>query len=85
MAQAVYFLCALTSIVCAMLLHRGYRKSRARLLLWSSACFMCLAVSNVILILDMLVFPQLDLSVFRGGVTLAGLFVLVFGLIWETA
>ena len=38
-ARAVYVLCALTSLGCAVLLVRGYLESRARLLLWSSVSF----------------------------------------------
>ena len=40
MAETVYILCALTCMACAVLLLRGYRRSRARFLLWSSICFM---------------------------------------------
>ena len=33
----VYLLCFLASVLCALLLLRGYQRSRARLLLWSGA------------------------------------------------
>lgn len=39
MEPAVYVLRALTTLVCAILLTRGYIRSRARLLLWSALCF----------------------------------------------
>ena len=39
MAELVYFLCALASLVCAGLLLRKYTKTRVRLLFWSSAFF----------------------------------------------
>jgi hypothetical protein len=49
----VYLLCAATSIVCAILLIRGYRRARERLLLWSGACFIGLALNNVLLVIDL--------------------------------
>ena len=83
MAQAVYLLCALTSIVCAVLLVRGYRRSRSRLLLWSSLCFVGLAANNSILVVDRLVVPDIDLSAWRLVPAVIGVGVLVYGLIAE--
>ena len=48
MAEAVYLLCAVTSLVCAGLLVRSYRRSRMKLILWTSLCFMGLAINNVL-------------------------------------
>jgi hypothetical protein len=83
MAPAVHILCALTSIACAVLLIRGYLSSRVRLLLWSSLCFVGLALNNILLVVDELVFPHIDLSIPRALPALAGLVVLIYGLIWE--
>jgi hypothetical protein len=83
MAAAVYLLCALTSVGCAALLIRGYRRSPTRLALWTSACFALLAVNNVLLFLDRVVLPDIDLGMVRKLTAIAGLAVLVFGLIWE--
>jgi hypothetical protein len=80
----VYALCALTSIACAALLFRGYYRSRVRLLLWSGFCFAGLALNNVLLFIDVRVLPQTDLSVIRSIPALAGVIVLIFGMIWET-
>ncbi len=80
----VYALCALTSIACAVLLFRGYYRSRVRLLLWSGLCFAGLALNNVLLFIDVRVLPQTDLSLIRSIPALAGLIVLIFGMIWET-
>jgi hypothetical protein len=84
MAEAVYLLCAGTSIVCAVLLHRGYRESRAKLLFWSSLCFAGLALSNILLVADLMIFPRVDLGLLRGLVALVALMVLLFGLVWES-
>jgi hypothetical protein len=85
MAETVYILCALTSIACAALLLRGYARSRTRLLLWSSLCFVGLALNNVLLFLDKVVFAHgPDLTLYRSLTALAALLVLVYGLIWDS-
>ena len=61
MAETVYLLCALTSVVCATMLIRGFLKSRVRLLLWASICFIGLACNNVLLFADFVVFPGIQL------------------------
>ena len=83
MAGAVYLLCALTSIACAVLLVRGYRRSRSRLLLWSSLCFVGLAANNSLLVVDRLVVPDVNLSVWRLVPAVIGIGVLVYGLVAE--
>lgn len=84
MATVVYALCALTSIGCAVLLLRGFASSGARLLLWAGLCFVGLAINNVLLFVDLRVVPDMDLSVWRSLPALAGLALLVYGLVWET-
>ena len=79
-------LCAVTSILCALLLLRGYRARRARLLFWASLCFGFLALNNVILYVDLVVMPtQIDLFWYRNTAAVAGMLVLVFGLAWESS
>ena len=84
MAETVYILCMLTSITCAYLLLRSYRASRTRLLLWSSLCFIGLALNNMLLFADFMVGPSIDLSMPRNLAALSGLAVLVFGLVWDS-
>ena len=84
MATVVYALCALTSLACAVLLLRGYGASRARLLLWSGLCFAGLALNNVLLLIDKRVVPSMDLSLWRTLPALAGVALLLYGLVWET-
>ena len=83
MAQAVYALCAITATACAVMLILAYRGSRSRLLLWSSICFVALAANNVLLIVDLVVVPTIDLSMWRTGIAVGGLSALVFGLVWD--
>jgi hypothetical protein len=83
MAAAVYLLCAATSIVCAVLLIRAYRRSGARLLFWSSVCFIGLAANNVLLFVDLIVVPDIDLRPLRDATALGALSVMLFALIWR--
>ena len=83
MAQVVYVLCAATSALCAVLLIRGYRRSRSRLLLWSSVCFVGLAANNALLVLDRIVVRDVDLSTWRVVPAVVGMAALVYGLVWE--
>ncbi len=83
MAAAVYLLCALTSILCATLLIRAHRANRARLLFWSSLCFIGLALNNVLLFVDLVVVPEVDLAIVRDLTALASLSIMLFGLVWD--
>jgi hypothetical protein len=83
MPEAVYSLCAVTSIACALLLLRGYRASRTRLLFWSSLCFAGLAVNNIVILVDLFVVPEVDLSLLRNLTALASLLILLYGLVRE--
>lgn len=83
-ANLVYVLCALTSLACAVLLYRGYRRSHTRLLFWSAVCFVGLAANNLFLIVDLRVVPAIDLSAWRLVPALIGVGALIFGLIWES-
>ena len=83
MEGAVYLLCAATALACAVLLLRGARRSRARLLMWSGLCFLALAVENVVLFVDVVCVPEVDLSNLRLAVALAGMALLLYGLIWD--
>ena len=80
---AVYSLCFLTSTACAWLLGRSYGRTGARLLLWSSLCFVLLAVNNLFLVIDLLVFPAMDLRLARLLLSLAAVSVLIFGFVWD--
>ena len=87
MANAVYFLCALTSAVCAILLFRLFwrhgRRAR-RLALWSSLSFAWFAVSNALVFADFVVFRTGGLAIARAATACVAGALLLFGLIWET-
>jgi hypothetical protein len=79
----VYALCALTSLLCAVLLLSAYVRSRVRLLFWSGLGFAGLAMSNGLMFTDFVVVPEVDLGPVRAAVTFAAISVLLFGLLWE--
>ena len=82
-ATAVYILCFVTSSACAWLLARSYRRSAARLLLWSSLCFGLLAANNLLLAVDLLVLPEVDLRLPRLLLALGAVAVLIYGFVWD--
>jgi hypothetical protein len=82
-AALLYSLCLLASVVCAWLLLRSFRRTRAPLLLWSAACFGLLALNNLFVVADMLIFTGADLTFARQGTALAAVTVLLYGFIWE--
>lgn len=84
MPGGVYILCAITSLACALLLFRGYRKSGVRLLFWSSICFFGLAMDNMVAYFDVVIVPSTDLTLYRRWPGLIALSALLFGLIWES-
>ena len=80
----VYLLCFATSAACAYLLARSFRKARSRMLFWSALCFALLAVVNVAVIFDLVIYPDdIDLRPVRLWLTLLAVVVLLFGFIWD--
>ena len=82
-AALLYCLCLLASVACAWLLLRAFRRTRAPLLLWSAACFGLLALNNLFVVADMLVFTGTDLTYLRQLSAFAAVAVLLYGFIWE--
>ena len=79
----VYILCFLTSAACAFLLGRSYSRWRVRLLFWSSICFGLLALNNLALVLDLIIWPDGDLRLLRVFLALAAVVSLIWGFIWD--
>ena len=84
MAELVYILCAATSMFCAFLLFRSFRAQRSRLLLLSTLCFVGLAVTSVILVVDLIVLPDADLRLVRTLVAYVSILAFLLGLVWES-
>ena len=83
----VYVLCFLTSTACAWLLGRSYSKSGVRLLFWSSICFALLAANNLVLVIDLVIWPtpEVDLRLPRLLLALAAVGSLIWGFVWDAA
>ena len=84
MAAIIYSLCALTALACAWMLLRTYARSGYKLLLWGGLCFIGLTVNNVLVIVDKLFVPYVDLSTWRLVFALAAVLVFLYGLIWDS-
>ena len=84
MPALIYSLCALTSLLCAWLLLRAYREQSITLLFWCGLFFTIQACSDLLLVVDKLVVPDIDLSVYRYVVALTAVGVLLYGLIMRT-
>lgn len=82
MAPLIYFLCALTSFYCLVLLWRSYRATRSALLFWSALCFLFLTANNALLVMDKIIFPHSDFSGWRLAAALVAVLLLLFGLVW---
>jgi hypothetical protein len=83
MSIFVYALCAVTSILCACLLLRGYAQNKNRLLLWSGLYFIGASINNLLLLLDQTVFLTSDLLTWRLLAGLTAALILLYGLVWE--
>lgn len=79
----VYGLCLVGSLACAFLLLHAWRQSRSRLLFWTALGFMFLAVNNLFLVGDLVLFPTIDLWLWRQAASAAAVGVLLYGFIWE--
>lgn len=83
MAPVVFTLCAVTALMCTVMLLTAYKNSSYRLLLWSGLCFAGLTLNNVLLVFDKVIFPLVDLSTARTAIALLSMIILLYGLIWE--
>lgn len=79
----VYLLCFVTSLSCCLLLIRSYRRTRSKVLLWTAACFVLLAIDNLLVVFDLILLPNVDLSVPRLLATLLAVSTLIIGFVWE--
>jgi hypothetical protein len=84
MRSLVYILNSVTFATCSGLLARAYWRVRQRLLLWSALCFAGLAISNLLVFLDLVMLPQSDLYMLRLITAAVAMLLLLFGLIWES-
>jgi hypothetical protein len=79
----LYLLCFLTSLSCCLLLFKSYRRNASKILLWTAACFVLLAVDNLLVVIDLILLPTVDLALPRLLATLFAVSTLLVGFIWE--
>jgi hypothetical protein len=80
----VYILCMLASTACAGLLVRAWLASRSRLLLWTAISFGFLALNNLLLVADLVIFiTQANLLPYRQAAAGLAVATLLYGFIWE--
>jgi hypothetical protein len=84
MSGFIYILSAATCLLCGILLLRTYARRRVRLLLWSGLCFLGLMIENAMMYVDVVVVPDIDLTIWRKAPGLLALALLLFGLVWES-
>lgn len=84
-ASFVYLLGTVVTLVCAVLLLRGYASVKRKLLLWSGLCFLGLTISNALLCIDLLVLSNdVNLYLWRLSTAAAAMTLLVYGLVLES-
>jgi hypothetical protein len=84
MAPIIYVLGTLTTLLCSILLLRGYARGRRKLLLWSGLCFAGLTVSNALLFVDLVILAQdVSLHLVRLSTAAIAMLLLLYGLVWE--
>jgi hypothetical protein len=79
----VYGLCLAASAACAFLLLHAWRQTRSRLLFWTALGFVFLALNNLFLVADLVLFPDLFLWPWRQASSALAVGVLLYGFIWE--
>ena len=79
----LFLFAALTSFGCMALLFRGYERTGIRLLLWRALCFIFMTVNNVLLFVDNVILPEIDLRPYRLLTSLVGIGCLLYAFIWE--
>ena len=83
MGSLIYALGALTTVLCAVLLLLRHARVKQRLLFFSGLCFAGLALANILIFVDLVIVPDIDLFRWRLGTGIIAMALLLYGLIWE--
>jgi hypothetical protein len=84
MAVYIYGLCAFTAFLCSGMLLRGYFANKYKMLLWGGLCFAGMTINNIILIIDKIYVPEMDLTNWRLVSAMISMLILLYGLIWDS-
>jgi hypothetical protein len=82
-AYVVYVLCVVSSAACAYLLLQAYRRVRSPVLFWTGMSFLFLTANNMLVAVDLVLFPLTDLLLWRRLTALAAIAVLLYGFLWK--
>lgn len=85
MAEIIYIICALTSIVCSVLLIRAYSRNKVALLLWSGLCFVFLSLNNILLFMDLVIYPDVNITIYRNLTNALAMGLMVYGLVFKSS
>jgi hypothetical protein len=58
---------------------------KRKLLLWSGLCFAGLTISNVLVFVDLILLPAVNLFPYRLATAAISMALLLYGLIWESS
>jgi hypothetical protein len=84
MAPIIYVLGTFITLLCCIMLLRGYARGRRKLLLWSGLCFAGLTVSNALLFVDLVLLANdVSLHLVRLATAALAMSLLLYGLVWE--
>lgn len=81
MGAAIYILASGTCLLCTVLLLRQWAATRLKLLFWSGICFLTLTAANILLFIDLVLMPHVDLVIYRLAVVLLAILFMLYGLI----
>jgi hypothetical protein len=72
-------------MTCFFLILRGYLRTHAPLLLWCALCFAGLSLNNLVVVIDLIIFPgpAIDLRPLRTVFHVGALALLIYGLVLE--
>jgi hypothetical protein len=79
----LFSLAVVSSLACTVLLLQGYARRRIRLLMWSGICFAGLTLNNVALFFDQVIYPDVNLRLWRLIPALIAMMFLLYGFIWD--
>lgn len=71
-------LCAVISTFCAVMLLRGFARRRVNRLFWVALCFVALSIENMLVFVDLVLLPNVDLALLRYVVAILGMVFLSF-------
>ena len=79
----VYFLCFASSGLCAYQLVTAFLRHHEKLLMWSAICFCLLALNNLLVFVDIIILPDIDLTLWRAACAFVAVGALLYGFVWE--